>query len=282
MWYESISYFSVVYAHVIISDVSLVHYCSKYGHLDLCRWLIGLGCSPASKNQNGESPYDVAENHLIRQYLLPLQFQAERDRDGAQGAPMTHSTSVPIESSPLYEAANSLMAPRPAYPGYISQAPSGPSGGAIPPPVVLTSNGYASTAPVLMPNAPGAASSPVLPPSGRVPIVGGITVNKVQAIGIPTNTSSSSLDDPSPKVNVPLALDSGGNTPPGDVYPPTVTFLSPQQYAAPAATFPLPVHGMVQSWVPATTAYKPQSAAKRVITPGYFPCLTQFEIIICQ
>jgi hypothetical protein len=98
-----------------------VHYCSRYGNLDLCRWLIEMGCSPVSRNASGQTPYDVAENHLIRQYLLPLQFQAERDSNGAEyigAGGSSAGPAPPVESSPLYAAANSMMAPRAAYPSY--------------------------------------------------------------------------------------------------------------------------------------------------------------------
>jgi hypothetical protein len=56
-----------------------LHYASKYGNIDICRFLIERGASPGRKNSRNETPYDVAgEHHVVRQYLLPLQFQAER------------------------------------------------------------------------------------------------------------------------------------------------------------------------------------------------------------
>lgn len=55
-----------------------LHYASKYGHLELCKLLVSRGCSAAAKNLGNQSPYDITENHVIRQYLLPLQFQSER------------------------------------------------------------------------------------------------------------------------------------------------------------------------------------------------------------
>ena len=60
--------------------------------------------------------YDVAENnHSIRQYLLPLQLQAERL--AVEQAPADAFTPTNITESPLSAAANSLMAPPPAYIG---------------------------------------------------------------------------------------------------------------------------------------------------------------------
>ena len=57
-----------------------LHYASKYGHLELCKTLISRGCSPITKNASNQTPYDITENHVIRQYLLPLQFQSERQQ----------------------------------------------------------------------------------------------------------------------------------------------------------------------------------------------------------
>ena len=33
------------------------------------------------RNEAGKTPYDVSESHTVRQYLLPLQFQTERNND---------------------------------------------------------------------------------------------------------------------------------------------------------------------------------------------------------
>lgn len=55
-----------------------MHYASKYGHIDLCKYLIEKGSSTIIKNNNQETPYDVTDNHIVRQYLLPLQLSAER------------------------------------------------------------------------------------------------------------------------------------------------------------------------------------------------------------
>ena len=59
-----------------------LHYAAKYGHHDLCRLLVGKNAFPGKRNEKGETPYDVSENHTVRQYLLPLQFQCERNPPG--------------------------------------------------------------------------------------------------------------------------------------------------------------------------------------------------------
>ena len=56
-----------------------LHYASKYGHLELCKHLVERGAFPARKNALNQTPYDLAESHLVRQFLLPLQFVAERE-----------------------------------------------------------------------------------------------------------------------------------------------------------------------------------------------------------
>lgn len=56
-----------------------MHYGAKYGNLDICKILIKNGASLLKRNKVQQSAYDVAEGHdNVRQYLLPLLFQAER------------------------------------------------------------------------------------------------------------------------------------------------------------------------------------------------------------
>jgi hypothetical protein len=56
-----------------------LHYAAKYGHHDLCKVLVGKGAFAGKRNNVEQTPYDVSENHIVRQYLLPLQFQSERN-----------------------------------------------------------------------------------------------------------------------------------------------------------------------------------------------------------
>lgn len=62
-----------------------LHYASKYDHLDLCRILVGRGAFAGRKNDLGQSAYDISKCHIVRQYLLPLQFQSERQHIGGAG-----------------------------------------------------------------------------------------------------------------------------------------------------------------------------------------------------
>lgn len=64
-----------------------LHYAAKYGHLDLAKNLVERGAAAHSRNKNNQTPYDIAESHLMRQYLLPLQLSAERGMPEFQQAP---------------------------------------------------------------------------------------------------------------------------------------------------------------------------------------------------
>ena len=62
-----------------------LHYAAKEDHLDLCRILVDRGAFAGKKNDQGMSAYDIAKSHTVRQYLLPLQFQNERQHTGGAG-----------------------------------------------------------------------------------------------------------------------------------------------------------------------------------------------------
>lgn len=82
-----------------------LHYAAKYGHLDLCKHLIDSGSSVIAKNYQKQTPYDVAESHSVRQYLLPLQLQAERGGEVAVSQPPVYvsqpsASTVPAQFAP--------------------------------------------------------------------------------------------------------------------------------------------------------------------------------------
>ena len=58
-----------------------LHYASKYGSVDICKLLIDKGSSAAARNISKQTPYDVTENHVVRQFLLPLQLRCEREQE---------------------------------------------------------------------------------------------------------------------------------------------------------------------------------------------------------
>lgn len=264
-----------------------VHYASKYGHVDTCRLLIDKGCSPIVKNSSGQTPYDVAENHLIRQYLLPLQFQAERD----SGVPVATPQVVPgPDSSPLYEAANSLMVPRPSYPGYMGSHPqfsqpladsaplpyaplpqSFPSSSGAAPPLKSASPSLPGShlAPSSVEPGPATQTAPLSVPSiPRPPIAGGVVVNKIQATNILPNKSPAlnfESDSASPRA--------GDNSPSaaGVISSAPVQFMSPHRpVAAPAASVPgPPLVAAASSWAPPPAPHQAVGASSiRIIRPG--------------
>lgn len=55
-----------------------LHYAAKNGHIDICRFLVDRNAPTALRNSRGQSAYDVAQSHVVRQYLLPLQLACER------------------------------------------------------------------------------------------------------------------------------------------------------------------------------------------------------------
>ena len=64
-----------------------LHWAAKYGHVDLVKTLIAQGAAVTAQNKSGQTPYDVSTNHVIRQFLLPLQFQV-------QGQPQTNAPGI--------------------------------------------------------------------------------------------------------------------------------------------------------------------------------------------
>jgi hypothetical protein len=55
-----------------------LHYAAKNGRVDMVKYLVENGALVACRNSQQRTPYDVATNHIIRQYLLPLQLRVSR------------------------------------------------------------------------------------------------------------------------------------------------------------------------------------------------------------
>ena len=56
---------------------SPLHYAARAGAIDICKLLVDSGCNPAKRNSHHQTAYDCSQNHIIRQYLLPIQLKAE-------------------------------------------------------------------------------------------------------------------------------------------------------------------------------------------------------------
>lgn len=61
-----------------------LHFAAKYGHAELCKHLIDQGSKAGEMNSQRQTAYDVAESHIVRQFLLPLVLASEREREGYQ------------------------------------------------------------------------------------------------------------------------------------------------------------------------------------------------------
>lgn len=85
-----------------------LHYASKGGYLDLVKYLVDAGASVLRKNNQNQRAYDVAESHVIRQFLLPLQFKAEAEEQNntARGAgpnydPYMYVSGIETQGGPV-------------------------------------------------------------------------------------------------------------------------------------------------------------------------------------
>jgi hypothetical protein len=154
---------------------SPLHYSAKFGHLELCKYLIESGCHVGLKNKSNQTAYDLAESHTVRQYLLPLVLVA--DRGG----------SAPDNSTYVYSEGYAA----PMVSSY--QVPGPPPSGM--PPVNNYQNTYASTPPPLHQTPP--PSHP--PQSSYFP---GLTSSSQKLPTLSTSTSTGSVSS-LPNVPVP-------------------------------------------------------------------------------
>lgn len=155
---------------------SPLHYASKYGHFDMCKLLVERGCSPAKKNNLNKTPYDVAESHVIRQYLMPLQLQSESaSQDGSSIHP-----GINFGGSPMYMQQPSVHSDSQAYTHTLPPSPQHLQPmGAYPPP------------PGVQPPPSSVSNEPSYPQANRPPPM-------TLSIGIPNNnrpTLSSTSND---------------------------------------------------------------------------------------
>lgn len=99
-----------------------LHYSAKSGHIDLCKFLVSCGCTISKRNSSGQTPYDVSENHIIRQYLLPLQLQDERQQMDADPS-SSAGYNAPLGTSTSYQAPPPLYPPPTSFPPTFAPPP---------------------------------------------------------------------------------------------------------------------------------------------------------------
>lgn len=97
-----------------------LHHAARSGWLNLCKYLVERGGNVLIKNHAGQNSYDVSDaHHLVRQYLLPLQFQAEgNNNDSSSPFPGSgnNSGSNSQDSMDNYGGGHTVVAPPPGPP----------------------------------------------------------------------------------------------------------------------------------------------------------------------
>jgi len=221
-----------------------LHYASKYGNIDICKCLVERKCSPAKRNAQNATPYDVAENHVVRQFLLPIQLSSEREAQEALGIdPMSQygmppmlGTEYPVYSVgvsqqiptgaapeyPVYSMSAAQPIPTPEYPVYsvgVAQPQSIPA-----PEYPVYSLGTTTAAPQ------SAAPSPT--PAPEYPVY---SIGTQSAISNPPSaTHPAKLNIPQRVVSNPgNAISNSGNTSPTYT---TITAALPKPNSAPSLT----------------------------------------------
>lgn len=134
---------------------SPLHYAARAGSIDICKLLIENGCNPARRNSHQQTPYDYSQNHVVRQYLLPIQLKAEA---GSQPAQM----GISSDASYGYKYAD----PAP------SMAPPGVNGGMQQPSYQPHPQPEPSQQPIMQPPPP--MNMAVAPSSGQVDTTAGM------------------------------------------------------------------------------------------------------------
>lgn len=258
-----------------------LHYASKYGHIDLCKHLVERGAFPARKNNLNQTPYDLAESHIVRQYLLPLQFNAERIDAPQAEAPTYNYNSTdpnrfsapappqsayqPPQPQPSYQPQPQLQ---PSYPPQAqSQSASAPAGfqalshAYVAPPALSTASGVGA----IQPDGFGSsASDPSLQAKyGHVKEVVNIAPPPIMAAP-PSQYSAFNGNNNAPYSRyVPYDV----NAPPQPLY------ASPQtqpMYGMPPAPYSAPMQQQFPSMQPPLPAFQqnPPAATPRTSTPG--------------
>lgn len=105
-----------------------LHHAARAGSMRVCKLLIERGASPAARNDRHQTPYDVASQLNLRQWILPLQLRAEGEAEDAaahqfgppptmaQGVPLAPGAAMPPTSMPPTSHIQQTPPPMPAMP----------------------------------------------------------------------------------------------------------------------------------------------------------------------
>ncbi|CAM9730917.1 unnamed protein product [Chrysoparadoxa australica] len=186
---------------------TVLHFAARGGSVEMTQWAVMQGIRPETRNSSGASAYDVAADHMVRQYLLPLQLQAEAPADqGTTTAPAQYDYGAPPQhGQPMHQAhqqpaqqfapsaVDALMLP--GGPIAVSSSRLSPQHTHYAPPPAVTATATATAAATVPP--PMAA-----PPGSLSPQIG----NNERAFGYPgAQPSGQSQPQPPPSLPVPGA-----------------------------------------------------------------------------
>ena len=118
-----------------------LHYAAKGGQLEACKLLISKGALVGVRNKQNKTPYDLSNSMYVRQYLLPIQLQAQTVQETANGTlPFGIDRTAPTGG----------VAPPPTFTGPPPTGPGIYGNNYVPPPTdpsrVIRSDGFHSSA----------------------------------------------------------------------------------------------------------------------------------------
>ncbi|KAJ1449141.1 hypothetical protein M885DRAFT_536810 [Pelagophyceae sp. CCMP2097] len=223
-----------------------LHRGARNGHVRVCRFLVDRGAAVAKRNSRGQTPYEVATDLNVRQWLLPLQLRAEaEDHHLAPGQPPPQNYGFQLQqfsqpqqyappapqmgvAPPRMGGAPPQMQPTAFAPPMAPPQPFAPQAPAAQPMVVQS---LGAAPPAAAPAAARGLSSPKRPFAPFQPTTAPLSASSSAAGGAPPATP----DEQSPKT--PAAMIRPASA--ASFRPPQS--LSPPPPAMPAMAPPAPV-----------------------------------------
>jgi len=136
-----------------------LHCAASAGHLEMCQRLISIGAKAEVRNSFKQTAYEVATNHDVRQFLLPIQLKAESEMPEFQQTGPGLSTGYGLAGTSGGSLAS--LAPPPLQPSFqLPTATAGALGGMNP----SWSSPYAPTPMYGAPDMTGLSQAPAPTP----------------------------------------------------------------------------------------------------------------------